>query len=145
MKIHLVTIGKPKLAYAQSGWQEYVKRLGRYHDVRVSHLADRYADDSTKLLQTAGQAYLVALVIEGKRQFSSEELAVFIDQQAQSGRELCFMIGGPDGLPAEVIERAHVRWSFGRLTLPHDLAMVVLAEALYRASTIAAGHPYHRA
>ena len=79
------------------------------------------------------------------RQLASEELAAFLDKRAQEGRELCCIIGGPEGLPARVIARADFSWSFSRLTFPHDLAMVVLAESLYRASTINARHPYHRA
>lgn len=144
MKLHLITIGEPKLAYARSGWDEYVKRLGRFHQVRTTHLGDKYADDAPQLLRAAGNAYLMALVIEG-RQLDSAELAGFLDKRAQEGRELCCIIGGPEGLPQAVIDDADFRWSFSRLTFPHDLAMVVLAEALYRASTISAGHPYHRA
>lgn len=143
MKLHIVTIGEPKLAYAREGWQEYLKRLGRYHDTRVTHLADKWANDGKHILQTAGSAYLVSLVIDGK-QLSSEELSEFLTNRALDGRELCLVIGGPDGLPDDVIKKSDFTWSFSKLTFPHDLAMVVLLEALYRASTIAAKHPYHR-
>ncbi len=145
MKLHIITIGQPKLAYAQAGWAEYLKRLSRFHQVRSTHLADKWADDSAKFLETTGNAYKVALVI-GAKQFSSEELASFLQKQAEDGkgREVCFLIGGPEGLPADVIRAADFQWSFSELTFPHDLAMVICAEALYRASTINAGHPYHR-
>lgn len=145
MKLHIITIGEPKLAYARAGWDEYRKRLGRYHQIRVSHRADKWAGDSAKLLEAAGNAYKIALVIDGGRQFSSQQLADFLELRAQEGREVCFLIGGPEGLPPTVIDHADRLWSFSDLTFPHDLAMVILAEALYRASTIAAGHPYHRA
>jgi 23S rRNA (pseudouridine1915-N3)-methyltransferase len=144
MKIHIVTIGEPKLAYAKAGWEEYVRRLQRYHQVRVTHLADKWANDTSRILQTIGDAYSVGLIVEGK-QFSSPELAVFLEKRAQEGREVCFIIGGPEGLPPEVRTHVLLPWSFSDLTFPHDLAMVILAEALYRASTIAAGHPYHKA
>jgi 23S rRNA (pseudouridine1915-N3)-methyltransferase len=144
MKIHIITIGEPKLAYAKAGWAEYLQRLKHSHQVRITHLADKWTDDAAHILATAGTAYIAALVIEGK-QLSSEELAAFLDKRANEGRELCFIIGGPNGLPQEVIDQANMRWSFSQLTFPHDLAMVVLAETLYRASTINAGHPYHRA
>lgn len=143
MKLHIVTIGEPKLAYAREGWQEYLKRLGRYHDVRVTHLADKWATDSKHILQTASSAYLVSLVIDGT-QLSSEALSDFLISRALEGRELCLIIGGPNGLPDDVINKSDFNWSFSKLTFPHDLAMVVLLEALYRASTIAAKHPYHR-
>ena len=144
MKLHIITVGAPRLTYAREGWQEYFRRLGRYHQVRATHLADKWADDAAHFLQAAGSAYKVALVIEAA-QVSSEALAGFLERQAGQGRELCFLIGGPEGLPPAIIAAADMRWSLSKLTLPHDLAMLVTLEALYRASTIAAGHPYHRA
>lgn len=144
MKIHIVTVGTPKLAYAKEGWNEYLKRLQRYHSVRVTHLADKWAYNTEHIMQSAGAAYKVGLVIDGK-QMSSPGLAKFLEQRAQDGREACFIIGGPEGLPEQVQKQLGTQWSFSELTFPHDLAMVILVEALYRASTIAAGHPYHKA
>jgi len=143
MKLHIVTIGEPKLAYAKAGWQEYLTRLQRYHQVRVTHLADKWANDSEHILEMCGSAYKVGLIIHGQ-ELSSEELAGFLDKRAVEGREVCFVIGGPDGLPSEVQKQMDFAWSFSKLTFPHDLAMVVLAETLYRASTINSNHPYHR-
>jgi 23S rRNA (pseudouridine1915-N3)-methyltransferase len=142
MKIHLITIGNPKLAYAKSGWEEYLGRLKHYHQVRVSHLPDKQ-NNAASLLAAAGNSYKVALAIEGQA-FSSKTLAEFLDKRAIEGREASFMIGGPDGLPPEVIDQADTSWSFSDLTFPHDLAMVILVETLYRASTISAGQPYHK-
>ncbi|MDL2362765.1 MAG: 23S rRNA (pseudouridine(1915)-N(3))-methyltransferase RlmH [Patescibacteria group bacterium] len=142
MKLHIVTIGEPKLGYAKEGWAEYWKRLGHYHQLRVTHIADKN-NDAEHILAALEGSYAVGLVIEGQ-QLSSPELAIFLDKRALEGREISFVIGGPDGLPPNVIEKLHFQWSFGKLTLPHDLAMVVLLETLYRASTISAGQPYHR-
>ncbi|MDB5169857.1 MAG: rRNA ((1915)-N(3))-methyltransferase RlmH [Candidatus Saccharibacteria bacterium] len=142
MKIHIITIGQPKLDYARQGWDEYWQRLKHYHDIRVTHIADKH-NDTEHILEAAGSSYTIALEIEGK-QFSSPELAQFLEKRALDGREVSFLIGGPDGLPDEIRQQANYQWSFGRLTLPHDLAMVTLLEALYRASTINAGQPYHR-
>jgi 23S rRNA (pseudouridine1915-N3)-methyltransferase len=144
MKLRIITIGEPRLSYAKQGWDEYLKRLGRFHQLRTTHLADKWANDSARILDTAGNAYKVILEIKG-RGLSSEALAAFLEAHSQDGREICFIIGGPDGLPPEVIAKADLQWSFSDLTFPHDLAMVILAEALYRASSINAGHPYHRA
>ncbi len=141
MKIHVITVGSPKLPYAVAGWQEYIKRLGHYHSVRVTHIADKN-NDHAHLLQAAGSAYKVGLVIEG-RELSSPALAQFLEARAIEGREICFLVGGPDGLLPETIQACDYIWSFGKLTYPHDLAMVMLAEGLYRASTISAGTPYH--
>lgn len=143
MKIHVITVGEPKLAYARQGWQEYLDRLKHYHNLRVTHIPDKHAYDGKYLLDACGSGYKVALAIEGK-QFSSPELAGFLEKRALDGRELCLLVGGPEGLPQEVITQADMAWSFSRLTFPHDLAMVVLLESLYRASTISAGQPYHK-
>jgi 23S rRNA (pseudouridine1915-N3)-methyltransferase len=143
MKLHIITIGKPKLRYAAIGWEEYMGRLKRYHDVRVTQLADKYAYDANKIQETIGSAFRVVLEITGK-QMSSEELAQFLTKKELDAKELCFIIGGPEGLPQTIRDQADVQWSFGKLTLPHDLAMVTLLETLYRSSTINAGHPYHK-
>jgi 23S rRNA (pseudouridine1915-N3)-methyltransferase len=141
MKFHIITVGAPKLDYAKQGWQEYFNRLKHYHQLRVTHIPDRQ-NDAANILKAADKSYKIGLVIEGG-QFSSPQLAEFLDKRAMDGREVSFLIGGPDGLPADAIEACDYQWSFGRLTFPHDLAMVVLMEALYRASTISAGQPYH--
>lgn len=143
MKLHIVTVGEPKLAYAKSGWDEYLKRLQHYHTVRVTHVADKWAYDAAYLQQVAGNAYRIALVIDGK-QYTSPDLAAMLDKRAIDAREVCFLVGGPEGLPQLVINQADANWGLSKLTFPHDLAMVILLEALYRASTISAGIPYHK-
>lgn len=142
MKLHIMTVGKPRLPYARAGFEEYTKRLHRFHELRITHVPDRH-NDTAHIIAAAKEATLVALVIDAPQK-SSEELSDFLKQQELRAKELCFIIGGPEGLPSEVIERADYKLSLSKLTFPHDLAMVVLAEALYRASSIGAGHPYHR-
>lgn len=143
MKLHIVTIGKPKLAYAVSGWDEYLGRLQRLHTVRVTNLGDKYADDTTKIREVTTGSYVVVLEISGT-DLGSEALADFLTTRELEAREVSFVIGGPDGLPQSIRDGADYRWSLSHLTLPHDLAMVVTLEALFRASTIKAGLPYHR-
>jgi 23S rRNA (pseudouridine1915-N3)-methyltransferase len=145
MKVHIATIGQPKLAFARMGWDEYIRRLGRLHTVRTTHIADRYADDGSKILLATAtkQTTLVALDVAGQ-QYTSQSLAAFLQTRQLEGKELCFIIGGPNGLPGTIQQAADYRWSLSLLTLPHDLAMVVTLEALYRASMITMGLPYHR-
>jgi 23S rRNA (pseudouridine1915-N3)-methyltransferase len=143
MKLHVVTIGTPKLPYAKLGWDEYLPRLQHFHTIRVTQLNDKWAYDVDKLLETAGSAYKVALAIEG-REFTSHQLANFLEKRSLDAKEVCLLVGGPNGLPQAILDRADMRWSFSPLTFPHDLAMVILLEALYRASTISSGQPYHR-
>jgi len=142
MKLHIITVGQPRLQFAKEGWEEYWNRLKHYHQLRVTHIADKH-NDAEHIQLATGSAYKVALIIEGK-QLTSPELAHFLEQRALDGREICFIIGGPEGLPTQIIESADFQWSLGKITLPHDLAMVVLLETLYRASTISAGQPYHK-
>lgn len=145
MRLHLITVGEPKLKYAQAGWDEYEKRLRRYHKLTVSRVGGKtQAAESEAVLRAAGKAPLVLLDPRGE-QWTSEGLSAWLDAQALGGTgELAFAIGGPEGHTEELRSQAARLWSLGALTLPHDLAMVVLTEALYRASTISAGEPYHR-
>lgn len=143
MKLHIVTVGKPKLAYAVQGWDDYLARLQRLHTVRVTQLADKYADDAAKFSEIAAGTYVVALEITGTN-LTSHDLAEFLKKRELEAREVSFVIGGPEGLPQTVREHADFRWSLSNLTLPHDLAMVVTLEALFCASTINAHLPYHK-
>lgn len=143
MKLQLITIGKPKLQYAELGWHEYLQRLVKFHKVEVKHLSDKYTDDAAKILEASMGTYRVVLEIEGKG-LSSPDLAQFLSERELDGKPVSFIIGGPEGLPPAVIDKADYLWSLGKLTFPHDLAMVVTLEALYRASTINASIPYHK-
>ncbi|WP_425146943.1 23S rRNA (pseudouridine(1915)-N(3))-methyltransferase RlmH [Deinococcus sp.] len=145
MRLHLITVGEPRLAYARAGWDEYLSRLRHYHKLQVTPVSGSTpAKESQAILKAAGRAPLIALDPRGV-QWSSQELSAFIGTQGLNGTgELAFAVGGPDGHSDELRLQAHALWSLGKLTLPHDLAMVVLAEALYRAGTISRGEPYHR-
>lgn len=143
MKINLVTVGKPKLLYAKLGFEEYFTRLSRLHIVRHTVIADKHAYDVAELTKAVQGTCLCVLEITGT-EHTSPVLADFIRKLELNAKEVSFLIGGPNGLPDEVRKAADFSWSLGRLTLPHDLAMVVTLEALYRASTINARLPYHK-
>lgn len=143
MKINLVTVGKPKLEYAKQGFEEYFTRFSRLHAVRHIAIADKYAYDGSYILEVTKGTIRIVLEITGT-DYTSEQLAEFLRKRELESREVSFIIGGPEGLPDEVREIADYQWSLGRLTLPHDLAMVVTLEALYRAGTINAHLPYHK-
>jgi 23S rRNA (pseudouridine1915-N3)-methyltransferase len=88
--------------------------------------------------------YVVALEIGGKS-MSTGQLSAWLAERMQHGRPLALLIGGPDGLAPQCRERADLDWSLSPLTLPHALVRIVVAEQLYRALSLLAGHPYHRA
>jgi len=87
--------------------------------------------------------YVVALDEHGS-QMTTRELAAWLKMRMQDGRDVAFLIGGPDGFAPGVLERSDLKWSLSRLTFPHALVRVVLAEQLYRAHGVLANHPYHR-
>ena len=158
--IDLICVGKLNAAWCAAGVAEYQKRLSGYCGFRIIELpeapiAEKNAGEAViaRALQKEGEAILahlrkgaglVALCIEG-RQLSSEELAGFIAQRAVSGAgDLAFVIGSSHGLAPAVKQAAVLRFSMGRVTLPHQLARVVLCEQLYRAFSINAGAKYHK-
>jgi 23S rRNA (pseudouridine1915-N3)-methyltransferase len=147
MKIRLASITKRRGASKQSAvdelTDEYVKRAGRYAPVETAEYASEQA--LLKAVERPGRtaALLVALDAGGK-QMSSEELAEFLRQQMERGtQELVLAVGPADGWTDAVRGRAQLVLSLGRVTLPHELARVVLAEQIYRAFTILNRHPYH--
>lgn len=143
MYITIVTIGQPKLSFAKEGFGEYIKRLEGFHKVSVVHIKDDAQADK-KMLSLADAELSIALDEKGKM-FDSNEFAVWIDDFDRTGdHHLTFFIGGPNGLSDLVRQRVRYTIALSPMTLPHDLAMLFFAEALYRASTISAGHPYHR-
>jgi len=86
----------------------------------------------------------VVLLDERGKQLTSSSLAARLTDWQAEGRDLCFVIGGPDGVSSACRDRANFTWSLSDLTLPHGLARVLFAEQLYRAWSLQAGHPYHR-
>ena len=143
MKLRIAWVGKTKETAIQALTAEYVKRIARYNSCETTEAASESA--ILKLLDKSARTapVLVALDPRGK-QLSSEQLAEFIRQHLERGtQELVFAIGPADGWSAEALEAAQVKLSLGPMTLPHELARVVLAEQVYRAFTILNNHPYH--
>jgi 23S rRNA (pseudouridine1915-N3)-methyltransferase len=145
MKLTIAWMGKTKEPAIESLTQEYLKRLSRYAEVQGLSLKDEAALSafSGKSARPQKKHALILLDPRGK-QFSSEELARFLDdQQQRNPLPLLFVIGPADGFSKETRDAATVLLSFGKLTIAHELARVVLLEQLYRACTILKGHPYH--
>ena len=142
MRITIITIGKPQLSFAKDAVMEYIKRIARFADVDLLHIKED-KKSTEKILKLCEKKFVVLLDEKGK-QFSSKELATFLDQKNNQSQNLCFIIGGPDGHDPEVEKRADYIWSMSKLTFPHDIAMMLLIETLYRSLSILAGHPYHR-
>jgi 23S rRNA (pseudouridine1915-N3)-methyltransferase len=160
MRIAISAIGKVKDAEERSIIERYSKRLNgggkplgigpleirEYPESRAAEVAERKRDEAAKLLKDIGTGdVVIALEPTGKSQ-TSEAFADFIRTTRDGGAKRClFLIGGPDGHGAAALGAAGLKLSLGAFTLPHGLARVVLVEQLYRAATILASHPYHRA
>ncbi len=156
MRVRIIAVGTRMPAWVGAGCDEYLQRLRGALRVelveiapgtRAAHAgADRaMRDEATRLLGRIGRDDYVVALDERGRAFARLELAQWLGERLGDGRDLAFLIGGPDGFADEVRARAQLVWSLSRLTLPHALARVVVAEQLYRAHTVLAGHPYHRA
>ena len=139
MRLSVAWVGKTKEQAIQSLTFEYLKRLARYAPTESHELSS----EAALLKQVERGPKFVALDSRGK-QMSSEELAQFIaDQQNRGTQALLFGVGPANGWSAEALSKASTQISLGPMTLPHELARVVLLEQLYRAFTILKGHPYH--
>lgn len=156
MKLRLISVGERMPSWVADGFAEYRKRLSRELPLDLVEIplgARGKGRDPARAIIEEGSAVLAALPKDGHvvaldgrgKPWSSEQLAAELARWRMGGRDLAILIGGPDGHAAEVLARADQRWSLGPLTLPHMLVRLIVAEQLYRAATLLAGHPYHRA
>ncbi len=158
--IDLICIGKMNANYFAEGVKEYQKRLGAFASFRIIELAEETIQEKNasqavvdKALEKEAKAIManvrkgaaiVALCIEGKM-LSSEELAGFIANRAQSGAgDIAFVIGSSHGLSPTIKNAAALKFSMGRITMPHQMARLVLTEQIYRACSINGGLKYHK-
>jgi len=140
VRLVVISVGKARPPFADDV-EHYARLLGRHARLEQVELGEG-AEPAAILRRVPGGAHVCALDREGKA-LSSEALAELIAERRMSRADLAFVVGGPFGLDAAVLERADSRLSFGPMTLPHQLARVVLLEQLFRAHKILAGEPYH--
>jgi len=139
MRYRLVAVGRMKNPALRAACDEYIDRLGHY-----TRVEEREVKEEARVLGAVLEGTrLVALTRRGE-EWTSGQLAEWTGRWEMDGRDVTFAIGGADTLPDEVLRKAERLWSLSRLTLPHELARVVVYEQLYRAHTIRRGEPYHR-
>lgn len=150
MQFRFIWVGKTRESNIRGLVDDYLNRLGRFVRCEITELRDApisegSADESRRILgHLRANSVVVALEVTG-RQWDSHELAAQVEQWQNSGtKEIAFIIGGPNGMGAEVLARANHNWSLSRLTLTHEMARVVMIEQLYRAFTIIRGLPYQK-
>ena len=152
MKINIVCVGKIKEKFFTDAINEYLKRISRFAELKIievdeasklSNLEQKSKVEGEKLLQKCS-GVIVALQGGGKL-LSSTEIADYIHKKEVQGEStISFVIGGSNGLSKELLSRADLILSFGKITFPHQLFRVVLTEQIYRALTIIEGLPYHK-
>lgn len=141
--------------WVEAGFQEYKKRLPREWKCQCTEIAIakrgktasveglKKQEGEQILAQISSSTHVVALDVLGKA-VSTPQLSERLTQWQMNGKDVCILIGGPDGLSPACLERADEKLSLSKLTLPHPLVRIVLAEQLYRAWTILQNHPYHK-
>jgi 23S rRNA (pseudouridine1915-N3)-methyltransferase len=152
VRAFLIAVGERMPAWVQSGYAEYAKRLSRELPLELIEVAAK-SRDPARAMSEEGEALLTAIpkgahvvALDGRgKAWCSEELAQQLARWRMQGKDLAFLIGGADGFASTVLDRADQKWSLGPATLPHPLVRVVVVEQLYRAASLLANHPYHRA
>ena len=145
MRVRIVAVGTRMPEWVRQAYEDYTRRLRSAMRVDLEELpvGKNKAEEEKRLLERVGDDYVVALDEHGKS-LTTVELAKWLAQRQQDGRNLSFVIGGPDGLGPEILKKAQLRWSLSALTFPHAMVRVILAEQLYRAHSVLQNHPYHR-
>ncbi len=156
MRIRLIAVGTRMPGWVKEGFADYAGRMPRECKLELVEIpvAERgkNADiprlkraEAEKILKAIPADARVIAFEEGGETLGTDQWAQALKGWLQGGRDVALLIGGPDGLAPEALARADRRWSLSRLTLPHALARVLVAEQLYRAWTRLTNHPYHRA
>jgi 23S rRNA (pseudouridine1915-N3)-methyltransferase len=155
MKIRLIAVGTKMPAWVEDGYSDYAKRLSSDVTLELIEIpAGKRGKnaDIARITEKEGEAMLaaipagdhvVALDVLG-RSFGTADLAATLEGWLPQGRHISLLIGGPEGLASAALARAAEKWSLSKLTLPHPLVRVLVAEQIYRAWTLLKGHPYHR-
>ena len=156
MKARLIAVGERAPDWVAAGYADYAKRLSHWLPLELVEIAPGLrgrnrdaaratADEGARVIAALPKSAHVLALDSGGKMHSSEQLAQRMEHWRPQGRELAFLIGGPEGHAPDVLAAAHETWSLGPLTLPHMIVRLVVAEQLYRAASMLANHPYHRA
>ncbi len=145
MNWHIFAIGKPRLGFAREGVGEYAKRLRPLAGVEIEYLKPAGGEEESATLLRRSEGMVRVALDERGEQLTSRELAGRVGEWEQKRvKSLALLLGGAEGHSAELRARADWVWSLGRLTIQHELALVVVMEQLYRAYAIKGGRAYHR-
>ncbi len=155
MLIHLIAVGRKPPSWVAEGFREYARRLPRECALQLTEIpagrrhkgvdvASLVAQEGERMLRAVPAGALLIALDEGGDEWTTRQLAGRLAAWQMEGHTVALLVGGPDGLAPACLARAGQVWSLSRLTLPHPLVRVLVAEQLYRAWSLNAGHPYHR-
>lgn len=155
MKVQLVAVGNKMPGWVEQGYKEYSKRLPRdlnpqLVEIPVGHrgknasISDAMTKESASILKAIPQQNIKVMLHTQGKSWSTEQLARNLADWQMTGRDVSFVIGGPDGFSDDCISQADLKWCLSDLTLPHPIVRIVFIEQLYRAWTILQNHPYHK-
>lgn len=156
MKLHIAAVGTRPPAWATAAFDDFARRLPKPFQIQLTEIPlarrrqgeapGRAIAEEVQRLQRAVPETAVKVALDRRgRGWSTEDLARRLADWRDSGRDVAFFIGGPDGLGDNIEGQVDLMWSLGPLTLPHMLVRVIVTEQLYRAWSILENHPYHRA
>ena len=158
MNVTIIAVGKLKESYLRDGCSEYIKRLGAFCKLNIIEIDEEKASTNPSeseiqnIISKEGQriiqklpkgAVVIPLCIEGK-EYSSPEFSQLVENISMQSSHICFVIGGSFGLSSEAKQKGIYKLSFGKMTLPHQLARMVLLEQIYRAFSISNNSKYHK-
>ena len=155
MRVRLIAVGSRMPKWVREAYEDYITRLSAGLKVSLVEIEPGVRSsgrppqkameaEAQKLLAAVRKDEYVVTLDERGAEMTTRELAGWLKTRMQDGRDLAFLVGGPDGFVPEVLARSDFKWSLSRLTFPHALVRVVLAEQLYRAHGVLTNHPYHR-
>jgi 23S rRNA (pseudouridine1915-N3)-methyltransferase len=155
LKLVVIAVGQRMPAWVDAGFQEYVRRMPREAPVRLVEVkpeprgeatpVERLTEAEARRIRSALPAGCLRVVLDERgRGSTTRELSRRLESWQMDGRDVAFVIGGPDGLAPVLVREAEWLWSLSPLTLPHGLVRVIVAEQLYRAWSVTQNHPYHR-
>jgi 23S rRNA (pseudouridine1915-N3)-methyltransferase len=156
MKCRLIAAGTRLPDWVDRGFEDYRQRLRTPLTLALVEIpiakrrpgenpAPAVAREGAEMLAALKPGEFVTTLEVGGKAMSTEQLSAWLARRLQEGRPLALLVGGPDGLSSACLERAELRWSLSPLTLPHALVRIIVAEQIYRAMSLLASHPYHRA
>lgn len=155
MKINLLSVGNKMPHWVQQGYEEYARRLPRECQLVLKEIAPGKRtknSDVNRIVRAEGErmsaaiahdTHVVALEVSGQP-WTTMDLSIALQRWLESGRNVALLVGGPEGISTATSKQAHESWSLSKLTFPHPLVRVIVAEQLYRAWSLLHNHPYHR-